>query len=658
MKINWIIKLTADCYIRKERDILDQIELILGEETKKQFPKGIKATELLKELDKKITKGVIAIKLNDKLLDLGSSLEENGNVTLITAEDPHGLEIYRHSTAHIMAQAVKDLYPDVKITIGPTIENGFYYDFDKKVPFVPEDLEKIEKRMKEIIKENLPIKRKVLTGEEAIKFYSSLGETYKVEVIEDLGEKYVSLYEQGNFTDLCRGPHLPSTGRIKAFKLLKIAGAYWRGDEKNQMLQRIYGTAFPSKEELNEYLKKLEEAAKRDHRKLGPALGLYNIFDEAGPGVIFYPPKGAILRTILEDFMKKEHYKRGYDMVMTPHLLRGELWETSGHKGFYRENMYFVPVDDQEYVLKPMNCPGHVLIYRSKIRSFRDLPVKFFELGTVYRYEKSGALHGLLRVRGFTQDDAHIFCREDQLDEEILKAFRFAIDINRTFGFHDFYVKLSTKPEKYIGSDDIWEKATNSIRKALETEKVDYAIDEGEGVFYGPKIDIKLRDSLGREWQSSTIQVDFNLPERFDLKYAGSDGKLPRPIMIHRALLGSFERFTGCLIEHYGGAFPLWLSPEQVRILPITDKHIPYADKISEKLQARGIRLEVDKRNEKTGYKIREAQINKIPYMIILGDREMENETLSIRSRDKGDEGEMAVEQFIERLFDEIEKKI
>jgi len=637
---------------------LDQIELILYEGTKKQFSKGIKGTDLLKELDKKITKGVIAIKLNDKLLDLGSSIEEDGVVKLITAEDPEGLDIYRHSTAHIMAQAVKDIYPDVKITIGPTVENGFYYDFDKKVPFVPEDLEKIEKRMKEIIKENLPIKRKVLTAEEAVNFYTSVGETYKVEVIKDLGESHVSLYEQGNFTDLCRGPHVPSTGRIKAFKLLKIAGAYWRGDEKNQMLQRIYGTAFSSKEELNEYLKKLEEAAKRDHRKLGPALGLYNTFDEAGPGVIFYPPKGAILRTILEDFMKKEHYKRGYDMVMTPHLLRGELWETSGHKGFYRENMYFVPVDEQEYVLKPMNCPGHVLIYRSKVRSFRDLPVKFFELGTVYRYEKSGALHGLLRVRGFTQDDAHIFCREDQLDEEILKAFRFAIDINRTFGFHDFYVKLSTKPEKYIGSDEIWEKATGSIRKALETEQVDYAIDEGEGVFYGPKIDIKLRDSLGREWQSSTIQVDFNLPERFDLKYAGSDGKLPRPIMIHRALLGSFERFTGCLIEHYGGAFPLWLSPEQVRILPITDKHIPYAEKIAQKLQARDIRLEVDKRNEKTGYKIREAQINKIPYMIIVGDRETETETLSVRSRDKGDEGSMSVEQFVERLFDEIGKKI
>ena len=637
---------------------MDQIELILYEGTKKQFSKGIKGTDLLKELDKKITKGVIAIKLNDKLLDLGSSIEEDGVVKLITAEDPEGLDICRHSTAHIMAQAVKDIYPDVKITIGPTVENGFYYDFDKKVPFVPEDLEKIEKRMKEIIKENIPIKRKVLTSEEAIKFYASTGETYKVEVIQDLGEGHVSLYEQGNFTDLCRGPHLPSTGKVKAFKLLKIAGAYWRGDEKNQMLQRIYGTAFPSKEKLGEYLKKLEEAAKRDHRKLGPALGLYNTFDEAGPGVIFYPPKGAILRTILEDFMKKEHYKRGYDMVMTPHLLRGELWETSGHKGFYRENMYFVPLDEQEYVLKPMNCPGHVLIYRSKVRSFRDLPVKFFELGTVYRYEKSGALHGLLRVRGFTQDDAHIFCREDQLDEEILKAFRFAIDINRIFGFHDFYVKLSTKPEKYIGSDEIWEKATGSIRKALETEKVNYAIDEGEGVFYGPKIDIKLRDSLGREWQSSTIQVDFNLPERFDLKYAGSDGKLPRPIMIHRALLGSFERFTGCLIEHYGGAFPIWLSPEQVRILPITDKHIAYAEKVAEKLLSGDIRVEVDKRNEKTGYKIREAQLEKIPYMLIVGDREMETETLSIRSRDKGDEGTMSIEQFMEKVFEEIRKKI
>jgi len=613
--------------------------------------------ELLNEFEKKIAKSAVAIKLNDKLLDLSVPLEEGGTVSLITAEDPEGLDIYRHSTSHIMAQAVKDLYPDVKVTIGPTVENGFYYDFDKLVPFVPEELEKIEKRMKEIIKENLPITRKVLTKEEAIKFYTEQGESYKVELIQDIDEETVSLYEQGNFTDLCRGPHLPSTGKIKAFKLLKIAGAYWRGDEKKQMLQRIYGTAFPTKEGLKEYLHKLEEAAKRDHRKLGPALGLYNTFDEAGPGVIFYPPKGAILRTILEDFMKREHYKKGYDMVITPHLLKGELWEISGHKDYYRENMYFVPVEEQEYVLKPMNCPGHVLIYRSKVRSFRDLPIKFFELGTVYRYEKSGVLHGLLRVRGFTQDDAHIFCQEEQLDEEILKAFKFAIEVNHTFGFHDFYVKLSTKPEKYIGSDEIWEKATIAIRNALEKEQVEYMIDEGEGVFYGPKIDIKLRDSLGREWQGSTIQVDFNLPERFDLRYAASDGKLHRPIMIHRALFGSFERFTGCLIEHYGGAFPLWLAPEQVRILPITDKHIDYARQVGAKLSTYGIRLEVDTRNEKTGYKIREAQVNKIPYMIIVGDKEIEYNTISVRSREKGDEGEMVLEKVIERLLEEIRKK-
>ena len=442
------------------------IELKIGEE-KKEFPQGVTGGEVIKEfLDKKEAKKVIALKVNDKLVDLNISLEEGGDLSPVTLDSPEGVDIYRHTAAHIMAQAVKELFPDVKITIGPTIENGFYYDFDKKVPFVPEDIKEIEKRMKKIIKANHPIKRKVLGRDEAIELFRSQGEDYKVELIEDLEDEIVSLYEQGDFTDLCRGPHLPSTGRLKAYKLLKIAGAYWRGDEKRQMLQRLYGTAFPTKEELKDHIKKLEEAAKRDHRKVGTALGLYNTFDEAGPGVIFYPPKGAILRTILEDFMKMEHYKRGYEMVITPHLLKGDLWKISGHSDFYRENMYFVPLDEQEYVLKPMNCPGHVLIYRSKVRSFRELPIKFFELGTVYRYEKSGVLHGLLRVRGFTQDDAHIFCTVDQLDDEILKAFKFATDINKTFGFDDFYVKLSTKPDKYIGSDEIWEKSHRRFTKS------------------------------------------------------------------------------------------------------------------------------------------------------------------------------------------------
>jgi len=636
---------------------LKQIELVF-EDKKKEFPSGITGKEVIESfLDKKEAKNVIAIKINDKLLDLNSNLDTAGAISPVTPDSPEGIDIYRHTAAHVMAQAVKDLFPDVKITIGPTIEGGFYYDFDKKVPFVPEDIKSIEKRMKQIIKANYPLKRKVLSKDEAMELFRNQGEDYKMELIRDIGEESLSVYEQDNFTDLCRGPHLPSTGRIKAFKLLKIAGAYWRGDEKKAMLQRIYGTAFPTKEALDEHIKKIEEAAKRDHRKVGTALGLYATFEEAGPGVIFYPPKGAILRTVLEDFMKMEHYKRGYEMVITPHLLRGELWEISGHRDFYRENMYFVPQDEQEYVLKPMNCPGHVLIYRSKIRSFRELPIKFFELGTVYRYEKSGVLHGLLRVRGFTQDDAHIFCTIEQLDKEILKAFKFAVDINKTFGFNDFYVRLSTRPEKYIGSEEIWEKATEALRKALENEKVEYLIDEGEGVFYGPKIDIKLRDSLGREWQSSTIQVDFNLPERFDLRYAASDGTLPRPIMIHRALLGSFERFTGCLIEHYGGALPLWLSPVQIKILPITERHVDYSREISQKLYSYGLRVEVDDRSEKTGYKIRDGQINKIPYMLIVGDKEVERGTVALRSREKGDEGEITLDGLIERLLGEIREK-
>jgi len=635
---------------------MEQIELILGEGNKKSFSSGIKGVEILSEFPKNIAKNAIAIRLNDILLDLDTPIESNGEIKLITPEDPEGLDIYRHTTAHIMAQAVKSLYPDVKITIGPTIEDGFYYDFDKKIPFVPEDLEKIEGKMKEIIKENLPIKRKKLTSEEAKKIFSSQDEKYKIELINDIGEDFVTIYEQGNFTDLCRGPHLPSTGRVKAFKLLKFAAAYWRGDEKRESLQRVYGTAFPSKEGLADHLKKLEEAAKRDHRKLGPALGLYHTFDEAGPGVIFYPPKGALLRTLLEDFMKKEHYKRGYEMVMTPHLLKGDLWKISGHSEFYRENMYFVPVEEQEYVLKPMNCPGHVLIYQSKVRSFRELPIKFFEMGTVYRYERSGVLHGLLRVRGFTQDDAHIFCRKEQLDEEILKAFKFAREVYQTFGFNDIYVKLSTKPEKYIGSDEIWEKATNALRNALESEKIEYMIDEGEGVFYGPKIDVKLRDSLGREWQGSTIQVDFNLPERFNLKYAESDGTLERPIMVHRAMLGSFERFTGCLIEHYGGAFPLWISPEQIRVLPITDKHKEYGRKVVDTLRSYDFRVELDERNEKIGYKIREGQLAKVPYMLIAGDKEVENNTVAVRSR-KGDEGAFALEEVIKRFQEEVRTK-
>jgi threonyl-tRNA synthetase len=568
------------------------------------------------------------------------------------------LEKLRHSTAHVMAQAVKRLYPETLVTIGPAIEDGFYYDFDRDESFKPEDLQKIENLMHDIVKENFSVVRSEMRKEEALKFFEEKGEMYKKELINEIKDEKVSIYTQGEFADLCRGPHVDSTKDIKSFKLLSVAGSYWRGNEKNKMLQRIYGTAFHSKKDLKEYLNRLEEAKKRDHRKLGKDLDLFHVDEEIGSGLILWHPKGALIRSIIEDFWKKEHYKNGYQILYSPHIARAHLWETSGHLNFYKENIYSpMDIDGTDYIVKPMNCPFHIKIYNSKLRSYRDLPFRWAELGTVYRYEKTGVLHGLLRVRGFTQDDAHIFCRPDQLTDEISRVLDFTIFILRSFNFKEYQIYLSTRPDKFVGSEEYWEKATAALKDALEKSGMAYEIDPGEGVFYGPKIDIKIKDSLGRAWQCSTIQVDFNLPERFKISYIGEDGKPHQPIMIHRALMGSLERFFGCLVEHFAGAFPSWLAPVQVRILTITNDHIKYAEEISELLKKEEIRVELDSRNEKVGFKIREAQTGKIPYMLVIGDQEIKDKTVAVRKRKEKKTEVMGPESFIKKLNEEIISK-
>ncbi|MBI5683295.1 MAG: threonine--tRNA ligase [Deltaproteobacteria bacterium] len=561
-----------------------------------------------------------------------------------------GLEIYRHSTSHIMAGAVRELFKDVKITIGPAIEDGFYYDFDTPHTFTPSDLENIEKKMAEIIKRDAPFLREEMSRIDAVKFFEDSGEIYKVELIKEIPDEKVTIYKHDGFVDLCRGPHVPSTGCIKAFKLLNIAGAYWRGDEKNKMLQRIYGTAFPTKKELDEYLNKLEEAKKRDHRKLGKELDLFSISDDVGAGLVCWHPKGAVIRGIIEDFWKREHYSHGYQIVYTPHIAKVDLWKTSGHWDFYKENLYSpMDVEGQDFIVKPMNCPFHIQIYNSHLRSYRDFPIRYAELGTVYRFERSGVLHGLLRVRGFTQDDAHIFCRHDQLEEEIGNVLNFTIYILKSFGFNEFDVYLSTRPEKYVGSLDNWQQAENALKTALVNSGLEFTVDAGEGVFYGPKIDIKIKDTIGRAWQCSTIQVDFNLPDRFNVTYRGGDDKEHQPIMLHRALMGSLERFFGCLIEHYAGDFPLWLAPVQVIVLSITDKSIDYTKDVCEKLKLAGIRTDIDLRNEKLGLKIREAELKKVPFMLVVGDKEAENNTVAPRTRIReiGTMPVMGIEEFI-----------
>ena len=559
------------------------------------------------------------------------------------------LDILRHSTSHLMAQAVKDLFPGVKVAIGPSIETGFYYDFDYDPGFTEEDLEKIEKRMKEIIAANIPIECKVMKRDEAIEYFTKMGETYKVELLKDIHDAEVNTYTQGSFTDLCRGPHLPSTGKIKAFKLLSLAGAYWRGDEHNKMLTRIYGTAFPDEKSLKEYVTFLEEVKKRDHRRLGKELDLFSVSDEVGAGLVIYHPNGALLRYLLEDFERKEHLKRGYQFVYGPHIMKLDMWKKSGHFENYRENMYFTKIDEVEYGIKPMNCLAHIMVYKAQIRSYRDLPLRYFELGTVSRHEKSGVLHGLMRVREFTQDDAHIFCRPDQLHTEILSIIRFVQDVMAIFGFQ-FEMEISTRPSKSIGSDEDWERAEKALKEVLDSEKLPYELNEGDGAFYGPKIDIKLKDAIGRKWQCATIQCDFALPERFDLTYMDSDGKRKRPVMLHRVVLGAMERFIGVLIEHYGGKFPVWLAPVQVMIMNITDDQEPYVRNIYNEMIAEGIRAELDVRNEKLGLKIRESAVKKIPYMVIVGKNEMENDSITVRVRDGGELKDIKVADFINRI--------
>jgi threonyl-tRNA synthetase len=557
-----------------------------------------------------------------------------------------------------MAQAVKELYGlKVKLGIGPSIEDGFYYDFDKKEPFTDADLVNIAKKMQEIIKKDEPFIREELSKKEALELFKNLKEDYKAELIQGIPDATVSIYKTGKgFTDLCRGPHLESTGKIKAFKLLSVAGAYWHGIETNPMLQRIYGTCFATEKELEGYLKNLEEAKKRDHRKLGPALGFFDIYhEEAGAGLVFYHPKGAILRTIIEDYEKKEHLKRGYQMVITPHIMEAGLWRTSGHYEYYKENMYTLKIEDREFVLKPMNCPGHILIYKSKNRSYRELPIRFFELGTVYRYEKAGVLHGLLRVRGFTQDDAHIFCLPQTLKDEIKAIIDFVFDTMKVFGFSDVGIELSTRPEKYIGTDQDWQTATSALEESLKEKDLAYDINVGEGAFYGPKIDIKLKDALKRKWQCATIQCDFALPKRFDLGYVAEDGKLKQPIMLHRVILGSLERFMGALLEHYSGALPLWLSPVQIVVIPIKTEFQGYAREVIKRLQEASLRTKLDSRNETLDKRIREAEIEKTPYILIVGEREAGSRTISVRKRGTGDTGSLSLDSFIEGINKQIE---
>jgi threonyl-tRNA synthetase len=577
-----------------------------------------------------------------------SITSSNGREMVIPRDTTTGeeLAILRHSTAHIMAEAVKDLFPSVKIAIGPAIEHGFYYDFDYEGTFTPADLEHIEGRMQEIIAENRPFQREELTREAAIELFTRLDEPYKVELLRDIPEEVVSIYRQGGFIDLCRGPHIASAGLVKAFKLTGVAGAYWRGDERNKMLQRIYGTAFFDRKVIEDYLEKLEEAKRRDHRRLGKELDLFSISDEAGAGLVIYHPRGAILRFIIEDFEKREHLKRGYQLVIGPQILKLDLWKRSGHFDNYRENMYFTEIDGQQYGIKPMNCLAHMLIYKSRVRSYRDLPLRFFELGTVHRHEKSGVLHGLLRVRQFTQDDAHIICMPEQLHDEIRGVIDFVTYVMGIFGF-DYEVEISTRPEKSIGSDEDWERATSALTGALRAMDIPFTVHEGEGAFYGPKIDIKLKDALDRRWQCATIQCDFTLPERFDLVYVGADGERHRPVMLHRVILGALERFIGVLIEHYGGTFPTWLAPVQAVVLTVTDRQIDYARGVLAEMMDAGLRAEGDFRNEKLGLKIREAQIQKIPYMLIIGDKEVSSHSVTVRLRNGENLSAMPVNQFV-----------
>jgi threonyl-tRNA synthetase len=632
---------------------MSDIKVTLPDGSVKLLSAGATVHDLAAAIGTGLAKAALAGKINGNLVDLPAILPDGASVAIITGKSPEALDIIRHSTSHLMAQAVKCLFPGAKVTIGPAIENGYYYDFDMDTPFSPEDLDRIEEKMRELANADLPIERQEFTRDEAATLFRVMGETYKVEIIEALEAEKVSLYRQGDFIDLCRGPHLPSTAFCRAFKLISIAGAYWRGDEKNKMLQRIYGTAFADKKELEAHLERLEEAKRRDHRKLGKELDLFSFSDEVGAGLVIWHPKGAMLRTVLEDFERKEHLKRGYDIVVGPQILKTELWQRSGHYDNYRENMYFTDVEGQGYGIKPMNCLAHMMIYKSQLRSYRDLPLRYFELGTVHRHERAGVLHGLLRVRGFTQDDAHILCTPEQLDEEIKGVLSFVSDVMGIFGF-DYEMELSTRPEKSIGSDEDWERATHALLGALKDSGRAYEINAGDGAFYGPKIDIKLRDALDRKWQCATIQCDFTLPERFELTYVDAAGERKRPVMVHRVILGAIERFIGVLIEHFAGNFPVWLSPVQAIVLTVTDGQIPYAQQVFDDLRKAGLRVQKDFRNEKLGFKIREAQLQKVPYMLVIGDKEVETLTLTPRFRDGKNIPPMKPSEFVDFIAGEV----
>jgi threonyl-tRNA synthetase len=648
---------------------MDTIQVTLPDGAKRELPKGTTPAEIARQISPRLADAALVARVaapNDgegELFDLRRPLESDAKLQILTEKDPDALYVFRHSAAHLLAAAVMDLYPNVKLGIGPPVDNGFFYEFLREEPFTTDDLAKIEAKMRELAAKDLPNERKLMPKPEAIELYKNNNQTFKCELVEEKAiEPMVSFYTTGKFIDFCRGPHIPSTKRIQAFKLMNVAGAYWKGQEGNPQLQRIYAACFFTQKELDEYLNRLEEAKRRDHRKVGPELDLFSIQEEAGPGLIFWHPKGGLVRTLIENWLRDELLARGYDLVFTPHIMRLDLWKTSGHANFYRENMFGpIEVEKTEYQLKPMNCPGHILIYKSKLRSYRDLPQRYAELGTVYRYERSGVLHGLLRVRGFTQDDAHIFCTPDQIESEVEACVDFAFAVMKNFGFDRYEVELSDwdelHPENYAGKAEDWHRATAALQTTLERLKVPCKRIAGEAAFYGPKIDIKLIDAIGRPWQLTTVQFDFNLPARFDLEYVGEDGARHQPLMVHRALLGSVERFFGILIEHYAGAFPSWLAPVQVSVLPLSEKVADYAKQVTQKLKDAGFRVHLDDRNEKLQAKIRDAQMSKIPYMLVLGGKEAEAGTVSVRHRTKGDQGARPLDDFIAALQDEVKQK-
>ena len=632
------------------------VKIILPDGSAKEYAAGTTLGEAVKQLSNSLAKKVLAANVNGELTDLREELVDGSEVAFLTFEEDGGKHTLRHTASHILAQAVKRLWPEAKLAIGPAIDKGFYYDIDMEHTLTPEDLGKIEKEMSRIVKENLPITKSVMSRQEAIEFFKSKNEDYKVELIQDLPEDAViSCYSQGDFIDLCAGPHVASTGKVKAFKLQSIAGAYWRGDEKNKMLQRIYGTAFEKKEELDAYLHLLEEAAKRDHRKLGKELGLF-VIKEEGPGFPFFLPKGMALRNELENFWREVHHEFDYEEIRTPIILNKQLWETSGHWFHYRENMYTTIIDEEEYAIKPMNCPGGILVYQNEMHSYRDFPLRYAEIGLVHRHELSGALHGLFRVRAFTQDDAHVFMLPDQMQSELMKVIELFDRIYSQFGLK-YHVELSTKPDNAMGDDAIWEAATEALRNAIEAKGIPYVINPGDGAFYGPKLDYHIEDSLGRTWQCGTIQLDMNLPERFQIEYVGEDGQKHRPIMIHRACFGSMERFIGILTEHYAGAFPTWMAPVQVKILPISEKHVEYAKALAKQMHRDYVRVEVDDRSEKIGYKIRQAQMAKVPYMLVVGDKEVEEGTVNVRKHGGDELGSVPFEEFFNSIKIEIKER-